>query len=170
MKSTQAEQWRPIPGYEVQYEVSDHGRVRSLDRMVPGKDGRLTFYHGKELKPWVQNSGHLKVGLGNNRREYIHRLVLLAFVGPCPSGMEACHGNDDPSDNRIDNLRWDTRHENGLDRLRNGINTIANKTHCKHGHEFTPENTHIRADGGRVCKACRLRRKREENARKRRRP
>lgn len=164
---TQTEIWKPIPGYEGRYEVSNQGRVRSLDRTVPGKDGRVTFFKGRELQPWVSNGGHLVVGLGRNRREYVHRLVLFAFVGPCPAGMEACHINDCPADNRVVNLRWDTRSENGLDRRRNGINTIANKTHCKHGHEFTPENTHIRPNGSRLCKACRLRRKREENARKR---
>lgn len=167
MKSTQAEQWRPIKGYEGYYEISDRGRVRSLDRVVPGKDGRLIFCHGRVLRPWAQKSGHLVVGLSNRRRECVHRLVLFTFVGPCPEGMEACHWNDVPSDNRLENLRWAPRGDNNLDRVRNGIHHNAKKTHCKYGHEFTPENTHRRPNGGRTCKACRLRRKREENARKR---
>ena len=84
--------------------------------------------------------------------------VLEAFVGPCPPGLEACHGNDVADDNRLENLRWDTRTENQLDRVRNGIHPGANKTHCKRGHEYTPENTMIqrKANGntGRVCREC----------------
>lgn len=54
------------------------------------------------------------------KRFYIHRLVLLAFVGPCPEGMEACHNNGRPEDNRLSNLRWGTRSENHLDKRKHG--------------------------------------------------
>lgn len=60
---------------------------------------------------WASNKG--KVHL-------MHRLMLLAFVGPCPDGMEACHNNGDPSDNRLDNLRWDTKQSNQADRIEHG--------------------------------------------------
>lgn len=49
-----------------------------------------------------------------------HRLVLEAFVGPCPDGMEACHNNGDRTDNRIENLRWDTAKANQADRKKHG--------------------------------------------------
>lgn len=161
------ETWKPIPGYEGQYEVSDHGQVRSLTRYVPGKDGRKTLYKGRVLKPWRQKSGHMAVRLGRGKREYVHRLVLAAFKGDCPIGLEACHADDNPGNNHIDNLRWASRSANGYDRVRNGIHHGAAKTHCKYGHEFTEENTRIRPAGGRECRKCRLRRKREENARNR---
>lgn len=57
---------------------------------------------------------------GVKRNFYIHRLVLEAFVGPCPPGMEACHCDGDPSNNHVGNLRWDTRKENVADIDRHG--------------------------------------------------
>ena len=166
-ESEQVEKWLPIPGYEGMYEASDQGRVRSLDRHVPGRDGRRTFYAGRVLRPWRQKSGHLAVSLGRSKRECVHRLVLAAFRGPCPIGQEACHWDDDPSNNHLDNLRWASRSSNGRDRVRNGIDPHASMVQCKYGHPFSPENTHLRPDGGRTCKECRRRRKREENARNR---
>jgi hypothetical protein len=50
----------------------------------------------------------------------VHRLVLEAFVGPCPPGLEGCHRNDDSSDNRLENLYWGTHRQNMADRERNG--------------------------------------------------
>lgn len=151
------ERWLPVPGYEGCYEVSDQGRVRSLDRVVRYKDGRQTRTKGQELKPYRLKSGHHTVMLqttGRIERYLVHRLVLITFVGPCPVGMEACHWNDNPADNRIENLRWASRRENNLDRVRNGIHPMANKTHCKRGHEFTPENTRIERRGTRNSRRC----------------
>ena len=51
----------------------------------------------------------------------MHRLVLAAFIGPCPEGMEACHFPDsDPNNNNLGNLRWDTRKENIHDSIKHG--------------------------------------------------
>jgi hypothetical protein len=57
------------------------------------------------------------------RNYYTHRLVLLAFVGPCPEGLEGCHNDGDPSNNRLDNLRWDTRESNMADQIKHGVTT-----------------------------------------------
>ncbi len=103
---------------------------------------------------WITDSGHRRYDLGSTTM-FAHRAVLLAFVGPCPEGMEACHNNGDPLDNRVENLRWDTRSNNTLDKVAHGTHPMASKTHCKRGHEFTPENT---KDGGahygRQCRTC----------------
>ncbi len=58
---------------------------------------------------------------GSLERTYIKvaRLVLLAFVGPCPNGKECCHADDVQTNNRLDNLRWDTREANRVDGLNN---------------------------------------------------
>jgi hypothetical protein len=153
------EEWRTIPGHEGFYEVSDHGRLRGVDRHVEVFDRRCTkprrfFRPGKLLKPTLTKSGHLDARLGLRARGLVHNLVLEAFVGPCPEGMEACHLNDVPDDNRLANLRWGTRSDNMRDRVRNGKHHNANKTHCKHGHEFTPENTYPQPSG-RACRTCR---------------
>lgn len=50
----------------------------------------------------------------------IHRLVLETFIGPCPDGMECCHNNGDPVDNRLGNLRWDTHFNNVQDSIKHG--------------------------------------------------
>lgn len=72
----------------------------------------------------VMDSGHLSIRLSRNmggKGFLIHRLVLLAFVGPCPDGMEACHYPDqNPANNRLENLRWDTRAGNEKDKIENG--------------------------------------------------
>lgn len=74
------------------------------------------------LKPGVKPDGRLHVTLfsGGRRLFPVHHLVLLAFVGPCPAGHEACHRDDKPANNTVGNLRWDTHAKNYLDAVRNG--------------------------------------------------
>lgn len=67
--------------------------------------------------------GYRFVGMyvnGKHLRRAVHRLVLSAFIGECPNGMEACHINGLPGDNRLENLRWDTKLNNHADRRRHG--------------------------------------------------
>lgn len=118
------EVWKPVPGYEGLYEVSDQGRVRSLDRYVqcsgPVKGAYVSFKKGRLLRPGPSNYGHLSVVLGRGQTRMVHDLVLRAFVGCPPAKHECCHGNGDPSDNRLENLRWGTRSENILDAVKHG--------------------------------------------------
>lgn len=111
------EHWLPVPGYEGLYEVSDLGRVRSLPRR-PGTPGNLI------LKPTVNNTGYHCVGPSLNGKQrviHIHVLVLAAFEGPCPAGMEVLHGPGGRLDNRLVNLSYGTRSQNnGPDRVRDG--------------------------------------------------
>ena len=119
--------WKPVPGYEGIYEVSNLGGVRALDRYTP-PGGRATngrHYKARSLTPWTADSGHLKVRLYNRARGVVktlsvHRLVLLAFVGEPPAGHECCHNDGNPANNTIHNLRWDTNSENQRDRIRHG--------------------------------------------------
>lgn len=104
------ENWKPIPSYPG-YEASDLGRVRSVDRTVKTKNG-VRRYSGNILRPGRMLSGHLSVALGKGKSVCVHTAVLAAFVGPRPTGLEGCHNNGNPSDNRLSNLRWDTRSEN----------------------------------------------------------
>lgn len=157
MNHTQAEQWRPIPGYEGYYEVSSQGRVRSVDRVTELPCGQIRRYKGRILKLGTHPKGHKTVSLykGDKRRcTYVHTLVLETFIGPRPQGAESLHYDDNPANNHVENLRWGTRQENVSDMLRNGKHYQANQTHCKHGHEFTPENTMKNGPTGRGCRTC----------------
>ena len=107
------EEWRSIPGYEGQYQVSDQGRVRSLPRTeVCGKMQRLR--HGRVLRQYADKSGYRYVKLskaGAVRTLRISRLVLTAFVGD-GTGREAAHKDHNCMNNALTNLEWVTRLEN----------------------------------------------------------
>ncbi|WP_082946294.1 NUMOD4 motif-containing HNH endonuclease [Mycobacterium sp. E1747] len=141
------EQWRPVLGFEGLYEVSDRGRVRSL----------IT---GKVVKPHVGNQrGHLRISLkqhaGPYKGLYVHRLVLEAFVEPFRKGMECRHLDGDPTNNRLENLRWGTQSENNLDRVKHGTHHHTRRTHCPKGHLL--DGVWHRSDGTirqRYCKTC----------------
>lgn len=92
----------------------------------------------------------------------VHRLVLEAFVGPCPPGYETNHGNGQKADNTLANLEYVTPSQNlqhawdtGLmPRTRRHYKKVL-QTHCRRDHEFTPANTYIRPRGGkRACRIC----------------
>lgn len=128
------EVWKPVVGYEGRYDVSDLGRVRSLDRVEEylrqdQYSGRTLvirrFHRGRLLRAGRTASGHLSVVLGRGQTKQVHVLVLEAFVGPCPEGLECCHHDDDPSNNRLGNLRWGTRSDNLNDAVRNGKKPIG---------------------------------------------
>jgi hypothetical protein len=142
------ERWRPVPGFGTRYEVSDQGRVRSRAKSAEERMRSLSAnsqgYHTVDL--WN--------GDGTSATKRVHRLVLEAFVGPAPAGHEACHGNGDRTDNRLENLRWDVRTENMRDVVRHGHNVNSQKQACPQGHPYDTENTYARGSG-RGCKECR---------------
>ncbi len=157
-----AERWIGIPEYEDRYEVSDLGRVRSLERRVPGRWAAGTRVPGRVLRPGRTTRGYFQVQLcrdGIISKRFIHRLVLEAFVGPSPEGQQACHWNGDPLDNRLENLRWDTASANQLDNVRLGVHPNARKTGCPQGHPYSPDNTFVLPDGKRACRTCNRTRK-----------
>ena len=101
--------WRPIPGWEAFYEVSDAGAVR--------RGGRV-------LTPWPTAKGYLIVSLiapGRKRQApRIHQLVMLAFVGPRPAGQHTRHLDGDKRNNALANLAYGTPAENAYDKERHG--------------------------------------------------
>lgn len=114
--------WREIPGWEGLYEVSETGLVRSLSRTVATWRG-MRGVKGKELRAVPRSDGYFIVVLsGNGQRRVmpVHHLVLLAFVGPPPSGFDGCHNNGVRGDNHLQNLRWDTRRGNMADKADHG--------------------------------------------------
>ena len=134
------ERWLPVVGYEGFYKVSDKGRVRRIRQARGATDGRI-------LKPNIGTTGYFRVNLHAAPRRprviKIHQLVTTAFIGPCPEGKEVAHDDGNPENNAVTNLKYKTKSDNALDMIRHGTHNMARKTHCKHGHEFTPENTFI---------------------------
>jgi hypothetical protein len=107
--------WKDVVGFEGSYQVSNLGRVRSLDhrvRLVCHGVETTRLSPGRILKPGRVRSGHVSVAIGKGNSRLVHQLVLEAFVGPRPKGMESLHLNHNPEDNRLANLQYGTRGEN----------------------------------------------------------
>lgn len=125
------ERWRPVVGFEGLYEVSDHGRVRSLDRVTTSRFRSAQRWKGRILKEKINHnrSGYRQVALSNGGASYayVHRLVLDAFVGPCPKGMQCAHGDGDTSNNRLSNLRWATDFDNHADKALHGTDPAGER-------------------------------------------
>lgn len=136
------ERWLPVVGSEGRYEVSSAGRVRSLPRARTA---------GHPLKGTPHPGGYVLVAIDGRKRK-IHDLVLQAFIGPRPLGAVTRHLDNDPTNNRVENLRWGTQRENMLDRVEHG--TSLRQTHCKRGHELNDENVIIRHGRRRGCRLC----------------
>ena len=165
------EEWRPVLGWEGFYEVSDQGRVRALDRVVIRKDmGKPWRYKGRICSQRVGWTPYYAVSLTyHNRKEtrLVHHLVCEAFHGPRGDGQVARHLNDVKLDNRAENLAWGSKTDNRRDAVRNGRDYWTSRTHCKFGHEYTPETTRFNRSGARLCLICSRIASREKRARKR---
>lgn len=105
--------WKRIPGFPT-YLVSSDGRVRTVG--------------GKTLKNVRTSDNYYVVSL-NGINYKVHRLVLLAFVGPCPEGYQGCHNDGNKANNHLDNLRWGTPKSNSEDRVRHGTQTRGEDLH-----------------------------------------
>lgn len=132
MQENLTEEFRSVTDWP-NYAVSDLGRIRSR-----GRWGTSMI-----MRPKRNGSGHCSVtlckivpGIGKvHKRMSVHVLVLEAFVGPRPPGMEACHDPDpNPTNNRLSNLRWDTKSANQRDSVRHGTHR------CRNGRKIRPED------------------------------
>lgn len=116
------EEWRPVPGYDGWYDVSNHGRVRSwrvIGRTNAGTRAdspRLLMQMHKEEYKNPYWTVALSSGFGGStRRKSVHVLVCEAFHGPRPDGLVVRHLNNIKTDNRAENLAWGTRSQNARD-------------------------------------------------------
>lgn len=107
--------WKDIKGYEGLYQVSNLGRVKSLDRVIIKNNGFTIHIKEKILQNSIDRKGYPIIGLckmGKCKTKPIHRLVADAFIPNPENKPEIDHIDTDPTNNRVENLRWCTRQEN----------------------------------------------------------
>ena len=102
--------WKDVPDYEGLYQVSNLGRVRSLPKVWISAYGGVRKHNGKIMKLQMNKFGYFSIrffknGIGKTMR--VHQLVAMAFLGhkPCGYKLVIDHINDNPSDNRVENLQ-----------------------------------------------------------------
>jgi hypothetical protein len=118
---SEPERWAPTPVEH--YEVSTHGRVRSLPRWVPNSRGGERHIPGGILAYGGTRYRHVQLGKGVTGR--VHVLVALAFAGPRPAGNVARHYDDLPHHCCSGNILWGTHSDNAADRIRNRRERLA---------------------------------------------
>lgn len=150
--------WRDVVGFVGYYQVSRFGGIRRLR-----KDGTVH----RVLRPSLTVFGYRRVSLyigGVATEIKVHRIVLEAWVGPCPPGYEGCHNDGDRNNNHISNLRWDSRRNNALDAVRHGThgNCNAKRVRRSDGREFDSIKEaaeYTNCNTGNICSVCKGNRK-----------
>jgi hypothetical protein len=160
---SEPENWLPVPCWEDIAEVSDQGRVRTLDRDVAlpptiRRDGKPTVrrHFGRMKTPEKARNGYLRVQLQKGARVnlFVHRIVCEAFNGPKPFEGAVCrHLNDDAYDNRAVNLAWGTVAENKADAQRNGKGARGDRVNTAKLTEADVIAIRVRVGSGEACSA-----------------
>jgi hypothetical protein len=125
------EEWRAVKGFEGWYEISDMGRIRSLDRVIHHIEdkvynkSKIQINEGKILTPQANNRGYYYIMLYRNSKHYkryIHRLVAEAFLPAPPKSYRVVnHISGNHQDNRKENLEWCTQKQNINHAFDNGL-------------------------------------------------
>lgn len=144
------EEWRFIPDFAEGYAISNYGRVISYRRRMPA----LMAWNINHLRGYYASVGLAHPDTRKHSRHRIHALVLEAFVGPRPDGLDIRHLDGDPLNNHLSNLAYGTRTENMQDTLIHGTHNNASKEVCKRGHDLSGENVRLDAKGRRFCRSC----------------
>lgn len=131
MGNNMKEVWKSVIGYEGIYEVSNSGRVRSVDCFKTNSLGYVRFVKGREIFGAIDQDGYRKVLLYSNQGDwkkrkafFVHSLVLTAFRGARPEKSISRHLDGNPSNNYLANLKWGTATQNCEDRDKHG------RTYC----------------------------------------
>lgn len=140
------------------YRISNMGFVES-SRLTRGRSWMRMKVHNKNKVPSIRKQ-YLACTIiykGKRKTFNIHRLVLEAFRGPCPPGMEGCHNNGDTFDNRLENLRWDTRKNNHADKKKHGTHLEGSSIFGSRLNETIVEEIISMLDAGRTGREIRER-------------
>lgn len=119
--------WKDVVGYEKLYQVSNFGRVKSLDMVLSYKrhgKNQIRIRKGKVLSPTTMKNGYLRVEMSNNcihKLNLVHRLVAKAFIPNPNNYREINHKNCDKSDNSVENLEWVSSSQNKIHALKNKL-------------------------------------------------
>lgn len=123
--------WKDIEGYEGLYQVSNLGRVKSLERVVSRSDGRTQKVSDKIRKSYLDDDGYPRLSLsreGAKKTVKIHRLVAQAFIYRKAGASEVNHLNGNKQDNSVSNLEWVTSEENIEHSFREGLHNSPKKS------------------------------------------
>lgn len=132
------EEWRDVEGFEGFYQVSNLGRVRSLDRIVPYPNSRYVNgvgkreFLGKILKLNTNKHGYLQVTLRKNgiqTTHKVHQLVAIAFLKKPDFRCVVNHKNSKRDDNQVDNLEWCTQQQNLMHAAEKGAMSRFENSH-----------------------------------------
>jgi hypothetical protein len=136
--------WKNIKGFEGAYQVSNHGRVKSLYRVITRGDGVKKTISEKIMNPSRDRAGYPTVclSIGSLRKPYkVHRLVLEAFIENPENKACVNHKNGVKHDNRLENLEWATHQENSQHAFDTGLRTAPKgKKHWAYGKDFLRAN------------------------------
>lgn len=150
--------WKPVPGWEQFYEVSDDGQVRRFDYWQPGGNGAKRLIPAGPVAIGINPDGYARVELKRQKRRvltHVHVLVAEAFLPPRPVGATLVrHLDGNPGNNAASNLAWGAPADNTQDMIRHGRHVNGRKTECKHGHALTADNVYVRRNGRRMCREC----------------
>lgn len=147
--------WKDVPGFEGFYQANLDGRVRSVEREDVARSRGGNYYtrvfKSKVLKGTPNHAGYPMVTLWvkfKPSQRFVSHVIMLTFCGARPDGMEVCHNNGKPEDNRFSNLRYDTPKANNADKRKHGTHIEGERIPWS---KLTEENVnHIRASRGRI--------------------
>ena len=144
-------EWKDIDGYEGLYQVSNLGRVKSLDRYMNNKHGTKTLKKGRILiNSLVKRTGYLRVSLsknGNFISKRVHQLVAIAFIPNPNCYNQINHKDENKQNNCVDNLEWcNSKYNNnyGNHRLRISQTHNKNQKNSKKVYQYDKSNNLIK--------------------------